>query len=49
MTRFLNFLKNFFFATDRTAEEAYLADAADLYDLERRQRVLDQQRPVFGF
>lgn len=49
MSRFLTLLRNFFFNADRSAEEAYLADASDLYDLERRQRVLDQQRPVFGF
>lgn len=50
LTRLLNALHNFFFNADRSLDEAFLADAADLYDLERRQRLLEQgHRPVFGF
>jgi len=41
----LNTLKDFFSVgpTPQERDDAYLADAVDLYDLERRMRELDQR------
>jgi hypothetical protein len=45
MNSLLNFLKSLLSRSEprRDADEAYLADAVDLYDLERRMRTLDQR------
>ncbi len=41
------FLQSFFAraqCADSTADEAFLSEAVDLYDLERRMRVIDDRR-----
>jgi hypothetical protein len=45
MTNLLNFLKSFLPAIESQKErdEAYMADAVDIYDLERRMREIDER------
>jgi hypothetical protein len=45
MTTFLSFLKSFVPAIESREErnERYLADAVDIYDLERRMREIDER------
>jgi hypothetical protein len=45
MTTFLSFLKSFVPAIESREErdESYLADAVDIYDLERRMREIDER------
>jgi hypothetical protein len=45
MTSLLNFLKSFLPAIESQKErdEAYMADAVDIYDLERRMREIDER------
>ncbi len=44
MQSFIDYLKNLFDRQDPTYDEAYLAESADIYDLERRMRILDGRR-----
>ena len=44
MKTLVDFLRNMFVRQDRAYDEDFLADSADIYDLERRMRLLDQRR-----
>ena len=44
MKTLIDFLKTLFERRDPAYDEQFLAESADIYDLERRMRVLDQRR-----
>jgi Protein of unknown function (DUF3563) len=49
MKRLIDYLKTLFDRRDPSYDEEYLAEAADIYDLERRMRVLDRRRAYNSF
>ena len=49
MKTLIDFLHSLFERRSPAYDEQFLAESADIYDLERRMRVLDQRRIHNGF